>query len=162
MHHADAADVVTSGSTWARARRCGHNHRSQRSSDNEARSRPARRSRSAWRSSRLHYDGPPDSGPIGGGTHITIFGEGFEARCGSRSVRLRRSHGCRSSAFNQIIAITPTARREPRRIRRSTGPSISASSTSARTATLAAAFIHPGHTDHWSVRCERTALAEPM
>jgi hypothetical protein len=27
---------------------------------------------------------------------------------------------------------------------------------------LAAAFIHPGHTDHWSVRCERTALAEPM
>lgn len=59
----------------------------------------------------------PDSGPIDGGTRITIFGSGFQA-----PVQVSFSPGTSggaagwtaiqvvSVAFNQIIAITPTAR----------------------------------------------------
>ena len=59
----------------------------------------------------------PDSGPIGGGTRITIFGSGFEA-----PVQVSFAPGASGGAqgwnamqvisvtFNQIIAITPPAR----------------------------------------------------
>ena len=54
----------------------------------------------------------PDSGPIGGGTRITIFGSGFEA-----PVQVSFSKGTGftqmqviSVTFSQIIALTPTAR----------------------------------------------------
>lgn len=54
----------------------------------------------------------PDSGPIGGGTRITIFGEGFEAPVqvsfGKSSTFAQMQ--VISVTFNQIIAITPTAR----------------------------------------------------
>ena len=54
----------------------------------------------------------PDSGPIGGGTRITIFGEGFEAPVQvsfSKTTAFAQMQVI-SVTFNQIIAITPTAR----------------------------------------------------
>ena len=54
----------------------------------------------------------PDSGPIGGGTRITIFGSGFEAPVQvsfSKTTAFAQMQVI-SVTFNQIIAITPTAR----------------------------------------------------
>ena len=54
----------------------------------------------------------PDSGPIGGGTRITIFGSGFEApvQVSFSKQTAFASMQVISVTFNQIIALTPTAR----------------------------------------------------
>lgn len=54
----------------------------------------------------------PDSGPISGGTRITIFGSGFEAPVQvafSKTTAFAQMQVI-SVTFNQIIALTPTAR----------------------------------------------------
>jgi hypothetical protein len=56
----------------------------------------------------------PDSGPISGGTRITIFGDGFEAPVqvsfGSIDANIWSQMQVLTVTFNQIVAVTPTAR----------------------------------------------------